>query len=150
MREEDNSLNDLFKDVQEAIGPLDQSSNTHSENGKPLQNVDASAFPTEMDCSQAFDQLLKCYSLGGQMRSYYRYGEMNYCYDKRDKLKFCLKTKLMSENDQKEKIREWHMRHLAEQQAKKQTSEFVWNSRETPLRLPFREDSAKYLRDNDN
>lgn len=144
----DDSLSELFKDVQDAIGPLDQP--VKSDPTKPHINVEASAFPTEMSCSEAFDQLLKCYSLGGQLRHYYRYGEMNYCFDKRNKLKFCLKTKLMGEDEQKEKVRGWHMRHLAEQQSKKQTSEIVWKSRETPLRLPFREDSESYLRDDDN
>lgn len=148
----DNSLDDLFQDLKDAVGDIAEPLKFSKESqscAKPSRPPETT-FPTEMDCSQVFDKLLKCYSLGGQIRNYYRYGEISYCLEKRAKLKFCLGTKLMSEEDRREKIRHWHMEQLASQQQKRQTSEIVWRSREKPFRLPFREDSAKFLNDKSN
>lgn len=134
MSEGDN-LDEIFKDVKDALGPLDVETPA-----KPAKkHHDNTTFPTDMNCSQVFDQLLKCYSIGGQIRNYYRYGEINYCQDKRAKLKFCLSAKLKGEEARKEAIRDWYIKQLGEQQAKHQTSEFVWSSREVPLRMPFKE-----------
>lgn len=148
----DSSLDDLLKDLKDAVGDIEEPAKPlreSSSNAGRLEMPDTT-YPTEMNCSQVFDQLLKCYSLGGQIRNYYRYGEISYCLEKRSKLKFCLGTKLMSEEDRREKIRHWHIKQLAEQQAKRQTSEVVWKSREEPFRLPFREDSERFLNDSNN
>ena len=139
-----DDLDEIFKDVKEALGPLDDQSEKSGADRRH-EHVQNTTFPTEMNCSQVFDQLLKCYSIGGQIRNYYRYGEINYCHDTRSKLKFCLGVKLKGEEDRKEEIRKWYMKQLGEQQAKHHSSETVWSSREVPLRMPFREDSAKYL-----
>lgn len=137
---DDTELQELFKDVTDAI-------NAPADTEEPQERlpVDLSSFPTEMNCSQVFDQLLKCYSIGGQIRQYYRYGEMNYCFDKRDKLKFCLKTKFYREENRKEAVSRWYMERLAHQLKEGKSSEEVWSSRQEPLRRPFREDSEQWI-----
>lgn len=137
---ESDELEALFKDVTEAINAPAATKKT--EERLP---VDKSSFPTEMNCSQVFDQLLKCYSIGGQMRNYYRYGEMSYCTDKRNKLKFCLKTKFYQEENRKEAISRWYMERLAHQLKEGKSSEEIWSSRPEPLRRPFREDSEQWI-----
>ncbi|SCU96492.1 LADA_0H01222g1_1 [Lachancea dasiensis] len=47
-------------------------------------------YPTTMSCTEAFDQLSACYSVGGQFRNYYRYGEFNACSKQLEKFKFCI------------------------------------------------------------
>lgn len=142
MSNKKDDLDEIFGELKDVIGDIDKIPEKTVEKAR---QVAPGAFPTEMNCSQVFDQLLKCYSIGGQMRYYYRYGEMSYCQDKQKKLKFCLKTKMLSEEDKKQNISKWYMQQLAEQKLKKQTSEQIWNARTEPVRRPFREDSEKYF-----
>lgn len=75
-----------------------------------------------MNCTEAFDQLVACYSLGGQIRNYYRYGEMSDCVQKFDKLKFCLF------NSDPIKIQEWYAKNFDEK-GNRGSSEDVWELR---------------------
>ncbi|ODQ58933.1 hypothetical protein WICANDRAFT_32355, partial [Wickerhamomyces anomalus NRRL Y-366-8] len=77
---------------------------------------------TTMSCTEAFDQLVACYSLGGQIRHYYRYGEMNDCVSQFSKFKFCLT------NSDPVKIQQFYKETLDK---KKDTgsSEDVWELR---------------------
>lgn len=145
-----DDLDDILKEVSAAIGDVNAPVLDPKKENLDKAPVDGTAFPTEMRCSQVFDQLLKCYSIGGQIRHYYRHGELSYCMDKRSKLMFCLKTKLNTEEVRKEKISKWYKEKLAEQMAQRRTSEQVWASREEPLRRPFREDAEKYLDEGSN
>lgn len=107
-------------------------------------------FPTEMSCSQAFDLLLKCYSIGGQIRHYYRYGDLSHCKDQRKRLKFCLFNKLKPEEDRKRNVAQFYKERLAEKMSDGYTSEAVWESRKEPLRRPFREDAESYVFEDSN
>ncbi|CAN6637128.1 hypothetical protein TRVA0_016S01046 [Trichomonascus vanleenenianus] len=98
------------------------------------------SFPTEMSCSQAFDELYQCYSVGGQFRNIYRNGEMNACKDKRAKMLFCLRAKLDDVETQKVKIAQFYKEQLARKKATHGSSEDVWTRRTTPLSKPFLEE----------
>lgn len=145
-----DDLDDILKEVSAAIGDVNAPLSEVEKETPEKKPVDGTAFPTEMRCSQVFDQLLKCYSIGGQIRHYYRHGELSYCMENRDKLLFCLKTKLNTEEVRKEKISKWYKEKLAEQMAQRQTSEQVWASRAEPLRRPFREDAEQYINEGSN
>jgi len=75
-----------------------------------------------MSCTEAFDQLTGCYSLGGQVRHYYRYGEMNDCVKQFEKFKFCLMT------SDPVKIQQYYKETLDAKKAKG-SSEDIWELR---------------------
>jgi hypothetical protein len=104
-----------------------------------LEKYQLSSFPTTMSCVQAFDELVDCYSIGGQVRHVYRYGHMNNCLDKRNKVKFCLVTKLAGADEQKKRIATYYMEKLAKQKLERGSSEDVWKPRTEPVHRPFSE-----------
>lgn len=75
-----------------------------------------------MSCVEAFDQLTGCYSLGGQVRHYYRYGRMNDCLRQYDKFKFCIF------NSDPKAIQDYY-RKVAEANKQRGSSEDVWEPR---------------------
>ena len=154
----DNDLEDVFKEVSAAIGDVTTSEPLKKDSDVSLAGIPSSkaaefgrsSFPTEMSCNQVFDQVLKCFSIGGQVRHYYRYGELSYCQRQRDQLNLCMKSKLNPDDVRREKISQWYKQKLADQIRNGQTSEQIWKSRSEPLRRPFREDSADYITDGSN
>ncbi|KAK9432704.1 hypothetical protein V1505DRAFT_322651 [Lipomyces doorenjongii] len=86
------------------------------------------AFPREMSCTQQFDELVKCYSIGGQVRNVYRYGSIRDCNDRWSMFKFCMGTRLDSEEDKRKKIYEFYGQKTAED-LKSGSSEDVWKAR---------------------
>uniref|UniRef100_A0A060TD38 ARAD1B21208p n=1 Tax=Blastobotrys adeninivorans TaxID=409370 RepID=A0A060TD38_BLAAD len=115
-------LSDAFKGLDDEHGPR------------------LTSFPTSMSCSQAFDELYQCYSIGGQMRNMWRHGEMNACRQQREKFKFCWAVKLQSKPEQEKRIAQYYKRRLAERKAAKGSSENVWSRRKEPIIRPFLED----------
>lgn len=109
-----------------------------------------SAFPSTMLVTTAFDELFQCFSVGGQVKNYYRYGELLYCQKQREKLWFAIKhgsyftekpiteTSSISEIENAEKIQEFYKKRHIEEKAKG-SSEDVWDPREIPLNKPFKE-----------
>ncbi|QLQ78711.1 hypothetical protein HG537_0B00600 [Torulaspora globosa] len=81
-------------------------------------------YPSTMKCMEAFDQLTVCYSVGGQFRSYYRYGEFDACQKPLAKLKFCL----INGRDPV-KVQEWHKQQIEYNKNHRGTSDDVWNER---------------------
>lgn len=104
------------------------------------ENYKLTSFPTTMSCSQAFEELYQCYSVGGQFRNVYRYGEMNACKDKRAKMMFCIKMKMADEEESKVKIAEFYKSQLAAKLAAHGSSEDIWTRRAKPLNKPFLEE----------
>ncbi|KAK9254233.1 hypothetical protein V1507DRAFT_402272 [Lipomyces tetrasporus] len=92
-------------------------------------------FPREMSCTQQFDELVKCYSIGGQVRNVYRYGSIRDCNDRWAMFKFCIGTRLDSEEDKRKKIYEFYKRKMVED-LKSGSSENVWKAR-TQRRKPL-------------
>lgn len=134
----DDSLNELLKELNgELNGSSDKS--TSSSSSDPSQNFyKLSSFPTEMSCSQAFDELVACYSIGGQFRHVYRYGGISYCNDRWAKAKFCLKMKAVwDENERAKRVAKYHMEKLAKQKKEGGSSEDIWSVRTVPVSNPF-------------
>jgi hypothetical protein len=118
-------MKEEFDDIEKRI----EESVVEKDNGE----YSLTSFPTEMSCTQAFDELYACYSIGGQFRNLYRYGEMNNCKEKREKMKFCLFVKLNGEEEKKRQIAEFYKRDLAKKQSQHGSSENVWSRRREPL-----------------
>lgn len=133
----DNDLDAIINEISKEIGNPAEYTKTVQ---KSLDRLDQTQFPTEMKCSQAFDELVECYSIGGQLRHVYRYGGMDMCQDKRSKLKFCLFTKLASKEEQRKRISKYYMERLARQKLENGSSEDIWTARTEPVYKPFRED----------
>lgn len=47
----------------------------------------------ERSCREAFDGLTQCYSVGGQFRSYYRFGEFSGCSEQLERLWSCMRNR---------------------------------------------------------
>ncbi|AET37305.1 Emi1p Ecym_1047 [Eremothecium cymbalariae DBVPG len=81
-------------------------------------------YPTQMSCMEAFDQLTECYSIGGLVRHYYRFGELNSCAKEMEKLKFCL----MYGSDPI-KVQKWYRDEVETNRRTKGTSDDIWKVR---------------------
>lgn len=130
----DDSLNELLKELNgELNSTLKQEAIDPSQNFYKL-----SSFPTEMSCSQAFDELVACYSIGGQLRHVYRYGGISYCNERWAKAKFCLKMKsVWDDNERAKRVAKFHMEQLAKQKKEGGSSEDIWAVRTVPVSNPF-------------
>lgn len=89
-----------------------------------------------MSCSQAFDEMVKCYGVGGQVRNVYRYGAMRDCKDKWKMFKFCVLVKMESTDVQKRRTQRFYKERLAEKLIGG-SSEDIWKMREKPIHEPF-------------
>ncbi|KAH9813069.1 hypothetical protein DFH28DRAFT_1030202, partial [Melampsora americana] len=91
------------------------------------QEVSSSISGNEsISCLTAFDNLLLCYSLSNQLKSIYRFGELNHsCPSKLDDFKFCLSLKAL-DKDQRASL--WHQRK-AEKILERPNSQDVWDRR---------------------
>lgn len=85
----------------------------------------ATKYPSHMSCTEAFDQLTACYSLGGQFRHYYRYGEYNMCSKQLDKFKFCIIN-----GSDPIKVQEWYHKQLQHNKVYMGISDDIWKERE--------------------
>lgn len=154
----DNSLNELLKELNAEIDgtPTSSSTSSTSSSGSSSSSEDSkahytlSSFPTEMSCSEAFDQLVACYSIGGQMRHIYRYGNISYCDGRWAKLRFCLRLKgIWDDEERAKRVSKYYMEKLAEKKKQTGSSEDVWSVRTVPVLNPFRDDLYA-LRDQNN
>jgi hypothetical protein len=109
------------------------------DNDNNDDNYKLTSYPTAMSCTQAFNELYSCYSIGGQFRNVYRYGEMNNCLNQRQKFKFCMFTKLSSKQQQEIKIAGFYKQQLA-QKKMNGSSEDIWTIRKNTLSNPFSEE----------
>lgn len=85
-------------------------------------------FPEEMSCWEAFNEVVACYSVGGQVRNVYRFGGLDYCDKPKQKWKFCMGVKLDPEDIRKAKIKQFYMKELAEKMTGG-SSEDIWERR---------------------
>ncbi|KAK9481258.1 hypothetical protein V1514DRAFT_323370 [Lipomyces japonicus] len=90
----------------------------------------ADVFPDEMSCVQQFDEMVKCYGVGGQVRNWYRYGTIRDCNDRWAMFKFCIGTQLLSEQERQKSTRQFY-KDVLEDRLKKGSSEDVWHARTT-------------------
>ncbi|CUM62698.1 uncharacterized protein PRCAT00000254001 [Priceomyces carsonii] len=107
-----------------------------------------SSFPDSLSVFSALDELIGCFSLGGQLKSYYRYGSYDNCARQREKFWFAVKNGALyqldtdvgklseAEINKRKKIQDFYKRRLIEDKAKG-SSEDVWDIRQTLLNRPF-------------
>lgn len=81
-----------------------------------------------MSCVTLMDELLQCFSLGGQLRHYYRYGEVSLCQKQHEKLMFCFKTKMYSDEERELAVARFFQKRYIND-CKKGSSEDIWESR---------------------
>jgi len=95
-----------------------------------------SIYASTMSCSNCFDQAFYCSSIGGQLNSVYRYGALRSCSDLWAQWRFCMRTKVMSEDTRKENIREFNMKKAVKYKVGR-SSEDIWEVRTEPVEHPF-------------
>lgn len=95
-----------------------------------------SIYASTMSCSNCFDQAFYCSSIGGQLNSVYRYGALRSCSDLWAQWRFCMRTKVMSEETKREKIREYNMKKAIKYKVGR-SSEDIWEVRTEPVEHPF-------------
>ncbi|KAK6465270.1 hypothetical protein DFJ63DRAFT_332702 [Scheffersomyces coipomensis] len=117
-----------------------------------LQENTTQVFPTQMSIMSAADDLVACFSLGGQVKNYYRFGTYDMCQKQREKLWFAITHgTLLDSNDKNEDIEKLTAKELVarndiQQYYKKRlledkaigSSEDVWDQRKEPLSNPFK------------
>jgi hypothetical protein len=95
-----------------------------------------SIYSSTMKCSQCFDQAFYCSSIGGQLNNVYRFGALRSCSDLWQQWRFCMRTKVMSDDTKKEKVREYNMQKQLKFKIGR-SSEDVWEVRKEPVPHPF-------------
>ncbi|SCU95598.1 LAFA_0G01178g1_1 [Lachancea sp. 'fantastica'] len=83
-------------------------------------------YPSTMSCTEAFDQLSACYSVGGQFRNYYRFGDFNACTKQLEKFKFCI----LHGTDPVE-IQRWYQKQAEQNAENCGSSEDIWQERKS-------------------
>ena len=110
------------------------------------------AFPSHMSITTAFDEILLCFLLGGQLKHYYRYGTYSLCQPQREKFWFALANGSFTEappatstaaasprdHERQRNIQQFYKRRLLEH-TRDGSSEDVWDARTEPLERPFNE-----------
>lgn len=129
-------------DLSEVLGIFKEAIDTPIENSEILQkrkdtlleiglNSKLDQYSKEMSCTTAFDELFSCYSVGGQFKNYYRYGELNPCALAYEKFTFCISNSFSSKSDEEKKlaVQKFYKRQFLIKKAKG-SSEDVWEARE--------------------
>jgi hypothetical protein len=106
--------------------------------GKTLEKSIAT-MPETMSCSQAFDLAMGCGGLGGSFNGVYRYGHWRDCSQQWADWRFCMSTRVHSEENKKQLIRE-HYWGKEEQLRTVPNSENVWEERDERVITFFQRD----------
>lgn len=102
----------------------DNTSDPSSGSGTGSIAVTIPKYPTTMSCMEAFDRLTTCYSLGGQFRSYYRYGKLNPCDRQLARFKFCI-----FHGRNPVRVQEWYKEEMELNKKLKGSSDVIWTER---------------------
>lgn len=92
------------------------------------EQVDLSAFPKEMSCMTCLDELMTCMSLGGQVRHYYRYGDLTTCDRANEKLNFCFSQTMTDLAKREKAVQQFYKDRLVADMARG-SSEDIWEAR---------------------
>lgn len=103
---------------------------------KEPEDYSNSIYASTMSCSQCFDQAYYCSSIGGQLNNIYRFGSLRACSDLWAQWRFCMRTKTMSEELKKTKVREFNQQKAVKYKIGR-SSEDVWEVRKEPVEHPF-------------
>lgn len=117
-----------------------------------LRENDVASYPSDILVLSAFDDVLQCFALGGQIKNYYRYGSYTTCSEQRKKFWFSLWNGSVSgssedvdtiaqnprELGRRQEVQRFYKEQLLE--LKQQgSSDDIWEERKTLLRSPFKE-----------
>lgn len=119
---------------------------------KTVRENDVSSFPSDLSLMSAFDDVLMCFSLGGQIKNIYRYGSYTTCEAQRKKFWFAIWNGSFSEKEmdveklaadsreleRRQKIQEFYKQTLLDKKAQG-LSEDIWDERKEILTKPFME-----------
>lgn len=92
------------------------------------QNLDLELFPKEMSCMTCLDELMSCMSLGGQVRNYYRYGDLTLCDRQNEKLNFCFSQSMKTGAERERNVQEFYKKRLVAELSRG-SSEDIWEAR---------------------
>ncbi|KAG0690932.1 hypothetical protein C6P40_000646 [Pichia californica] len=125
-----NGTGEIQNIINEMIDEDKRRANTLRERaGSRAEALELSKFPKELSCMTALDELMQCMSLGGQIRNYYRYGDLTLCDKQSEKLNFCFSNSLNTQDVKEINVQEFYKQRLVEQ-LKRGSSEDVWESRD--------------------
>lgn len=153
IKEAEYELNEELLQLQELFSEKD--SEISARRHEALETVKENAilsFPTDLSVLSAFDDLLLCFALGGQVRNFYRYGTYTTCSAQREKLWFAMWNGSVGESDidvdnvaqnpreleRRKKVQEFYKKRLFEKKLAG-LSEDIWSERPRLLSHPFKE-----------
>ncbi|KAG7665903.1 uncharacterized protein J8A68_000526 [[Candida] subhashii] len=142
----EKELNELWKLFEDSPKDIQERRQTITKTLHEDQNKD---YPSQVAITTAFDELLSCFSFGGQGKNYFRYGSLDLCARQREKLWFAMRHGTLTRMEEKpvyemnpqelEKrvlIQEFFKKRVLEDKAKG-SSEDIWDERKEPLDKPF-------------
>ncbi|SGZ58934.1 CIC11C00000003896 [Sungouiella intermedia] len=153
VKEAEYELNEELLQLQELFTEKD--SEIAAKRREVLATVRENAilsFPTDLSVLSAFDDLLLCFALGGQVRNYYRYGTYTTCAAQREKFWFAMWNGSVSESEinvdnvaqnpreleRRKTVQEFYKKRLFEKKLAG-LSEDIWSERPRLLINPFKE-----------
>lgn len=153
LKDTESDLNNELRQLQDLISEDD--SEIAEKRHQVLATVRENAvlsFPTDLSVLSAFDDILLCFALGGQVRNYYRYGTYTTCTAQREKFWFAMWNGSVSELDldvdnlthnpreleRRQRVQEFYKKRLFEKKLAG-SSEDIWSERSHLLTHPFKE-----------
>lgn len=153
IKEAEYELNEELLQLQELFSEKD--ADISARRHEALETVKENAilsFPTDLSVLSAFDDLLLCFALGGQVKNYYRYGMYTTCSAQREKFWFAMWNGSISESEidvnnvaqnpreleRRKKVQEFYKKRLFEKKLAG-LSEDIWSERPRLLSHPFKE-----------
>ena len=88
-----------------------------------------------------FDEFFMCYTPKSQLVHYYRHGVQKDCRERWRDFKWCVSTRMGSEEEQQKMLRDKRLERLAELR-RGPNSERVWEIRDEPLQDPWGRNKA--------
>lgn len=153
IKEGEYELNEELLQLQSLLSETDSeiAARRHEVLGTVKENAILS-FPTDLSVLSAFDDLLLCFALGGQVRNYYRYGTYTTCSPQRAKFWFAMWNGSVTESEidvdnvaqnpreleRRKKVQEFYKKRLFETKLAG-LSEDIWSERSRLLSHPFKE-----------
>ena len=112
---------------------LDASACAPSTDADPNSIDPVALLPTTLSCRTTFDDAYFCQSMGGQLASVYRYGELRDCSERWSDFWFCMRTMNsgLGEEASAKAVKERWGAKMKRLRTKGRTSEDVWRIRDT-------------------
>ncbi|AOA65092.1 Early meiotic induction protein [Komagataella phaffii CBS 7435] len=126
---ERNDLSEVINIFKDAASMSDDVYQQKRENkANEIAHTSLGKFPKEMSCVTAMDELFQCFSLGGQIRNFYQYGDFTMCERQSSKLRFCLTITGKSSDERERMIQRFYRDRLVDDK-RRGSSEDVWDQR---------------------